>query len=154
MVYGLDVIVTLYQGQNGNIFNHIGIGATTGNNANQTFGAGPNSGIGLISPVPGHIRLDNGQPIATLTIPTTAAQDALVNAYNTAAANNSNYQYSLTSNSCVDHVRGGLNAAGINLPVLTVGSGRSRRQSTLGQNTNLPNSLFDALSSLGTVVTF
>ncbi len=149
---GLDVTVTLYQGQNGNVFNHIGIGATTGNNANQTFGAGPNSGIGLFSPVSGHVGPDGGQPISTLTIPTTAAQDASVNAYNDAAVNDPNFQYSLLSNSCVDHVRGGLNAAGIPLPTPMVGSGRSRQQSNRAQNTNFPNTIFQSLSPLGTVI--
>jgi len=132
---GLDAIVTLYAGQNGNPFNHIGIGTTTGNNAGQTFGAGPNhgAGIGLISPVPGHVGPDNGTPIGTVTIPTTPQQDAAINAYNQAAAS-SPFQYDLTDNSCVDHVRGGLNAGGIDVQ-------------NLGQNTTLPNTLFESLQN-------
>ena len=132
---GLDAIVTLYAGQGGNPFNHIGIGTTTGNNAGQTFGAGPNSGagIGLFSPVPGHVAPDNGTPIGTVIIPTTPQQDAAINAYNQAAAG-SPFQYDLTNNSCVDHVRGGLNSGGINIP----GS---------GQNTNFPNTLFNSLQN-------
>ena len=98
---GLEAIITLYHGQNGNIFNHIGLGTTTGASANQTFGAGPDSGIGLFSPVPGHVAPDNGQPIGTIIIPTSPEEDAIINAYNQAAISNGNYQYSLTDNSCV-----------------------------------------------------
>ncbi len=150
---GLDALVVLYRGQNGNVFNHIGVGTTTGANANQTLGAGPKSGIGLFSPVPGHVAIDGGIPIATLTIPTTPAQDALINAYNAAAVNDPNFQYALTSQSCVNHVRGALTAGGITLPTPTVGSGRSRRTSNAAQNTIFPNKLFQSLSTLGTVVT-
>jgi RHS repeat-associated protein len=151
---GLDVIVTLYQGQGANIADHIGIGTTTGLNANQTYGAGPNSGegIGFPSSVPGHVAIDGGVPLITITIPTTPEQDALINSYNTAAANNLNFQYDLLSNSCVDHVRGALNAGGIAIPTPVVGNGRSRRRSTLGQNTNLPVNLINSLRSLGAVI--
>ena len=149
---GLDVLVTLYKGQNGNVFDHIGAGTTSGSNANQTFGLAPNSGIGLFSPVPGYVSIDGGEPLATLTIATTPEQDALVNAYNEAASNNSEARYSLLSDSCVDHVRGALNAGGIDIPTPVVGSGRNKRRSIQGQNTNLPNTLFKALSPLGTVV--
>ncbi|MFT7389202.1 MAG: RHS repeat-associated protein [Candidatus Endobugula sp.] len=151
---GLDVIVTLYQGQGANIADHIGIGTTTGLNANQTYGAGPNSGegIGFPSSIPGHVAIDGGVPLITITIPTTPEQDALINSYNTAAANNLNFQYDLLSNSCVDHVRGALNAGGIAIPTPVVGNGRSRRRSTLGQNTNLPVNLINSLRSLGAVI--
>jgi uncharacterized protein RhaS with RHS repeats len=151
---GLDVLVTLYKGQNGNVFNHIGTGTTSGPSANKTFGLGPNSGIGLFSPVPGHVSPDRGAPIATVIIPTTPAQDALVNTYNDAAVNNSESRYSLLSESCVDHVRGALNAGGIEIPTPIVGSGRNKRRSTKGQNTNLPNTLFDSLAPLGTVIRY
>ncbi len=134
---GLDVIVTLYKGQNGNIFNHIGVGTTTGSKANKTFGLGPDSGIGLLFPVPGHVSQDRGEPIATLTIPTSAVQDALVNAYNDAAMKYPSL-YSLPNNSCVDHVRDALYVGGINIPKNS-------------QNTNLPNNLFNSLSTLGTL---
>lgn len=120
----------------------------------KTFGLGPNSGIGLFSPVPGHVSPDRGEPMATVTIPTTPAQDALVNAYNDAAVNNSDFRYSLLSNSCVDQVRGALNAGGINIPTPVVGSGRNKRRATRGQNTNLPNKLFDSLAPLGTVIRY
>ena len=113
--FGLDIIITLYKGQNGNIFNHIGAGSTIGNNANRTFGAGPDSGIGLFFSVQGHVRLDRGKPIATLIIPSTTNQDALINIFNDDAANNSNFQYSLLTNSCVDHVRNALHFSGVDL---------------------------------------
>lgn len=105
-------------------------------------------------PVPGHVSPDKGDPIATIIIPTTPEQDALVNAYNDAAVNNSNSKYSLLSESCVDHVRGALNAGGIEIPTPIVGSGRSKRRSTRGQNTNLPNTLFDSLTPIGTVIRY
>jgi uncharacterized protein RhaS with RHS repeats len=151
---GLDVLVTLYKGQNFNRFNHIGAGATSGSNANRTFGLGPNSGIGLFSSVPGHVSLDRGEPIATVIIPTTPAQDALVNAYNDAVVNNSDSSYSLLSNSCVDYVRGVLNAGGIEIPTPNIGSGRNKRRSLRGINTNLPNVLFDSLAPLGTMIRY
>ncbi|MBT8438435.1 MAG: RHS repeat-associated core domain-containing protein, partial [Gammaproteobacteria bacterium] len=149
---GLDVLVTLYKGQNGNVFNHIGIGTTSGPNAKQTFGLAPNSGIGLFSPVPGHLSIDGGEPLATLTISATPEQDALVNTYNDAASNNPDARYSLLWDSCVDHVRGALSAGGIGIPTPVVGSGRNKRRSMQGQNTNLPNTIFKALSPLGAVV--
>ena len=68
-------------------------------------------------------------------------QDMLVNQYNEAQANNPDYEYSLLSNSCVDHVRGSLGAAGIDFP-------------KSGNNTVLPNSLFNALSELGSVTNY
>lgn len=89
---------------------------------------------------------------APLTIPTTTAQDALVSSYNKAAVNDHNFKYSILSSSCVDHVRGGLNAAGISLPTPVIGSGRNRHQSNRAQTTNLPNTLFQSLLPLGTVV--
>lgn len=95
------------------------------------------AGIGLLLPVPGNVSQDSGEPIATLTIPTTAVQDASLNAYNDAANKNPSL-YSLPANSCVDHVRDGLTTGGINIP-------------TSGQNTNLPNKFFKSLSTLGVV---
>ncbi|MBP6077083.1 MAG: RHS repeat-associated core domain-containing protein [Nitrosomonas sp.] len=149
---GLDVVIALYEGQNGNVFNHIGIGTTTGNNANQTFGAGPDSGIGLFSSVSGHVRSDRGKPISTLIIPTTASQDALINIFNNAAMNNPNFRYSLLSNSCVDHVRNALNFSGINFSIPVASSKESYYPSIRGLATNLPNVLFKSLTPLGTVV--
>ena len=150
--FGLDIIVTLYRGQNPNIFNHIGIGATTGQNSNRTFGAGPDTGVGMFSAVPGHIGPDGGRPMYTLIIPTTADQDALLNAFNDTAVNDPSFQYSLFDNSCVDYVRAGLNAAGIPLPAPIIGSGRNRSVSNRAQMTNLQNILFKPLSPLGAVV--
>ena len=149
---GLDAIVTLYHGSNGNVFNHIGVGTTVGGDKNATFGAGPDSGIGLFSPVPGHIVRDNGKPISTVKIATTPMQDILINQYNQAQINNPNYEYSLLSNSCVDHVRGALDAAGINLPRAPMA--RDYRAARPGELTVLPNSLFNVLSTLGTVTDY
>jgi hypothetical protein len=153
---GLDAIVTLYQGQGGNIFNHIGVGTTTGLNANQTFGAGPNtgSGIGFPSATQGHVGLDTGQPLRTVTIPTTPEQDAIINRYNLDAVNNQN-SYQLIGESCVNHVRDALTTAGISLPTRSntgYWSGQTTT-TTIGDSTVLPNQLFDALSRLGTVTT-
>ena len=140
---GKDAIVTLYKGEGGNIFNHVGIGTTTGKNANQTFGKGPNAGegIGLLGNVPGHVAIDQTTPIKTLTIETTPEQDTAINAFNEAAAN-PNTEYNLTKSSCVDHVREGLKAGGIK---------SSSNQNNRAANTVLPNKLFKALESLGTV---
>lgn len=149
---GLDIIITLFKGQNGNIFNHIGIGTTTGNNPYQTFGASPNTGIGLFFPVQGHIRLDKGKPIATLIISSTVNQDSLINIFNDAAANNPNYQYSLLANSCVDHVRNALLFSGVDFFQLNGNSRISHYYSIRGLTTNLPNPLFNSLIQHGTVI--
>lgn len=148
---GKATIVTLYKGQGGNIFNHVGIGTTTGENANKTFGKGPNSGhYGIFTNVPGHVALDSTVPMKTVTIETTPEQDAAVNAYNEAASKDDDMTYNLTKDSCVDHVRGALEAAGIELPSPTVGSGRSRREDNTAKNTNLPGKLVNALDQIGT----
>ena len=150
--FGLHIIVTLYKGQNGNIFNHIGIGSTIGDNANKTFGAGPDSGIGLFFTVQGHVRVDRGKPIATLIIPSTTNQDALINIFNDDAANNPNYKYSLLANSCVDHVRDALLFSGINFFQPSSNLGIDNIQTIRGLTTNLPNVLFNSLIPLGTVI--
>ena len=153
---GKDAIITLYKGEGGNIFNHIGIGTTTGKNANQTFGKGPNAGegIGLLGNIPGHVAIDKTTPLKTLTIETTPEQDSAINAFNEAAAAvPDNTEYNLTQCSCVDHVREGLEAGGIELPSKKAGNGQmSRNQNNRAANTNLPNKLFEALEPLGTVI--
>ncbi len=114
---GLDVIVVYQERQGPNVFGHVGLGVTVGPNANNTFGAGPNEGvgIGLGEEVAGHVAQDTSKPIKTVRIPTTPEQDAAVMAYNAAAVAN-DFSYGVTSSSCVDHTRGALSAAGITIP--------------------------------------
>lgn len=150
---GRAAIVTLYKGQGPNVLGHVGIGTTTGENANKTFGKGPNEGegVGLIESVPGHVTIDTNTPIATITISTTPEQDAAINKFNEASAASTSTEYKLTESSCVDYVRSGLAAGGIEIPTPTGTGQMSRVPNTSGKATNLPTTLFNALKPLGKV---
>jgi uncharacterized protein RhaS with RHS repeats len=150
---GRDAIVVLYKGEGGNKFNHVGIGTTTGENANKTFGKGPNAGagMGIIKNVAGHVAIDKTTALKTLTIKTTPEQDAAINEFNQTAAADTGTEYNLTQCSCVDHVRDGLAAGGIELPTEDSSPTPGNQPISPASTTIFPNKLFRKLEPLGEV---
>ena len=108
---GLDVTVTLYQGNAG----HIGIGV----NSTSTMGYYPAENK-TITPlnisVPGVEMSDSQEiPVGSITIQTTAAQDAAVQSYLDSKVKNPG-KYNLYSNNCTITVEHALQAGGVSTP--------------------------------------
>ncbi len=108
-----DLRVTIYSGANG--FNHAGIGV----NSNQTYGLYPTKKpVCLVTDctVPGKVQQDTEQPISTVVIKTTPAQDVRAqNAINKAIDNPPSYN--LYHENCASFVESILKAAGVkNVP--------------------------------------
>jgi RHS repeat-associated protein len=119
---GRDVTVVLYQGAFG--FGHIGVGvAPSGQSVapGQTTGFDPVSGyspVGGLFGTPGVFQPDTGMtPISSVTIPTSAAQDAQVSQYmSQSPAGNYSFIGSGGANNCATKAEGALSSAGISTP--------------------------------------
>jgi len=114
---GLDATVTYYQGQNGNIFGHIGIGINTSN----TIGYNPARGVNITNVltgqnVPSVMSPDAGHvPLKTVTIHTTPTQDQLMQNLIDQLIKNPGL-YNLYNNNCTTAVQNILAAGGISCP--------------------------------------
>jgi hypothetical protein len=109
---GLDVTVTLYVGQNGNVFNHIGVGV----NSATTFGFTTDDPLAALGyTVPGYVEPDLTPVLQTITIPTSPQQDDMMNS----VIRNSlgvTRPYNVLANSCVTYVLNVLRAGGVQVP--------------------------------------
>jgi len=109
---GLDVTVTLYVGQNGNVFNHVGVGV----NSTTTYGFtthDPLAPLGVT--VPGYVVPDTSPILRTITIPTSPQQDAVMQSVITSSVGVPR-PYNVFSNNCAAFVQDVLRAGGIQVP--------------------------------------
>ncbi len=110
---GLHVTVTLYAGQNGNVFNHIGVGV----NSPTTYGLttdSPLAPLGLT--VPGYVAPNTTPVLETITIPTSPQEDAIMQAIISNALGSKRQSYNLFTNNCVTFAISVLKAGGIKVP--------------------------------------
>jgi RHS repeat-associated protein len=107
---GLDVTVNLYSGALG--AGHVGIGVNKAG-ISGFYGLGWESIFNLN--VPGEMRFDTETPEASITIPTTPAQDRAVLAFINARWKTPG-DYNLYFRNCVTNVRNALKAGGIETP--------------------------------------
>jgi uncharacterized protein RhaS with RHS repeats len=115
---GLDVTVTYFPGGPG----HIGVSV----NSPNTSGLYPqrkSAAVVFCRDVPGAVLPDQIKQSQTsrarsrsVTIKTSSAQDAVVQAFIESARNNPQQQYNLCSNQCTNFVRGALQAGGVVIP--------------------------------------
>ena len=109
---GLDVTVTLYAGQNGNVFNHIGIGVNTTRTVGHTTDS-PLAALGFT--VPGYIATDHTPVLDTITIPSSPQQDFMMQfAISNALA--SPRPYNVLNKNCATFVEDVLSLGGLQVP--------------------------------------
>ncbi|MBI4638965.1 MAG: hypothetical protein HY727_21720 [Candidatus Rokubacteria bacterium] len=111
---GLDVTVAFYRGESPNIFGHIGVAV----NSSQTVGLYPRENsirAAARAGVPGVVRTDERLRRGMVTIPTSPAQDQVMQAVITRALANPP-RYSLVANNCTTFVEDVLKAGGLQVP--------------------------------------
>ena len=110
--FGLDVTVTLFAGQNGNVFNHIGIGVNTTRTVGHTTDS-PLAALGFT--VPGYIATDHTPVLDTITIPTSPQQDFMMQ-FAISNALGSPRPYNVLNKNCATFVEDVLSLGGLQLP--------------------------------------
>ena len=112
---GLYVTVTVYEGETGNPFGHVGIGVDTLTTVGKDFKKRQVGAFILDLNVRGKVKVDTGNPERNIVIKTTPKQERAIRDFIVKAYGKQD-DYSLISSNCTKFVIGALRSAGIEVP--------------------------------------